>query len=90
MKNTNEEIQRFIESIPDQFEIMEEKIDFRTQNDYIDYSETFEGGELSKKETLQLSEILFRNDIPIEAKKKGLTILAHTGTILAFRQIEKY
>jgi len=90
MKDSNEEIQRFIESIPDQFKIMEEKIDFRTQNEYIEYSENFERGELSEKETLQLSEILFRNDIPIEAKKKGLTILAHTGTILAFRQIEKY
>lgn len=90
MKDTTEEIQRFLESIPDKFEILEEKIDLQIQKEYIDYSENFDRGELSEKETLQLSEILFKNDIPLEAKKKGLTILAHTGTVLAFRQIEKY
>ncbi len=90
MKDSSEEIRRFLENIPDTFEILEEGIDYQTQKEYIEYSDSFEKGELSEKETLGLCNLLKKNEISTKDKKKILTILAHSGTILAYREIEKY
>jgi len=90
MTHKHEDIRKFLENIPDKFDILKEGIDVQTQKEYIDYSHTFDHGELTEKETLFLSNILFDNDAPVEAKKKALALLAHLGTIIAFRQIEKY
>lgn len=90
MTDKHEYIQKFLENLPDKYDILEEGIGFQTQKEYIDYSHTFDRGELTEKETLTLSNILFDQVVPIEAKKKSLTLLAHLGTIIAFRQIEKY
>lgn len=85
-----EKIRKFLESIPDTFDIFEEAIDVQTQMEYIEYSHSFGSGELTENETLRLSSILFSKNTPLEGKKKVLALLAHLGTITAFRQIEKY
>jgi hypothetical protein len=90
MKDANEEIRKFLDSIPDTFEILEESIDLETQKEYMEYSESFGRGELSEKETFGLSKLLNKPEIPNKDKKKILTILAHSGSILAFREIEKF
>ncbi|MHB1685838.1 MAG: hypothetical protein ACYCVH_00435 [Ignavibacteriaceae bacterium] len=90
MTDKLENIQKFLESLPDKFGILEEGIDIQTQKEYIKHSHTFERGELTEKKTLGLSNILFDKDEPIDKKKRALVLLAHLGTIVAFRQIEKY
>lgn len=90
MKDTHEQIRKFFESLPDKFNLLEEGIDLETQKEYIDLSHRFERGELTEEETLNLGAILLNPKTPIEAKKKALSLLTHLGTILAFRQIEKY
>ncbi len=90
MADKHEEIRKFLENMSDTFSILEEGIDEQTQKEYLDYSHSFETGELTDEETNQVSGILFSAKSPQEAKKKALTILAHAGTVTAFRQIEKY
>lgn len=90
MKDSSEEIRKFLENIPDTFEILTVGVDFQTQKEYIEYSDSFGKGELSEKETLVLCKLLQKTDISIQDKKKILTILAHSGTILAFRELEKF
>ena len=90
MADKHEKILKFLEDIPDKLGILEEGIDERTQNEYLNYSHSFEQGELSDEETMRISDMLFSTKTPPEAKKKALTILAHLGTITAYRQIEKY
>ncbi len=90
MTGKQKDIQDFLENIPDQFHILEEGINIQTQKEYIDYSHSFDSGELSEEDTLNLGNILFDGSRPLEAKKKVLVLLAHLGTITAFRQIEKY
>jgi len=89
MQDKDEEIQRILASMPDKFEIMEDGIDFQTQTEYLELSHSFGDGELTEQETIKLSDLLFKN-IPIEGKKRALSMLAHLGTVTAFRQIEKY
>lgn len=90
MTNKNKDIREFLKNIPDKYDIVEEGINIQTQKEYIDYSHSFTRGELTEKETLDLANFLFDTSLSIEAKKKVLTLLAHLGTITAFRQIEKY
>lgn len=90
MTDKHEDIREFLNNIPDKYDIMEEGIDVQTQKEYIDYSHTFDRGELTETESDNLSLVLFDAKTKIESKKKALTLLAHLGTIIAFRQIEKY
>jgi len=90
MIDQNEEKEKYLLNQSKEFEILEEAIDFQTQNDYVEYSDTFDRGELSEEETINLSNMLYNNMMPLEGKKKGLTMLAHLGSVTAFRLIEKY
>ncbi len=90
MIDNTEDIQKFLDSIPDKFNILEEGVDMQTQIEYINHSHSFDRRELTEEETIGLGKILLSNNIPIEGKKKALGLLAHLGTIAAFRQIEKY
>jgi hypothetical protein len=90
MADKHEDIRKFLENIPDRFDILEEGIDVQTQKEYLDYSHSFDRGELTDKETLQLTSILFSEKTTLTGKKKALALLAHLGTITAYRQVEKY
>ena len=70
MTDKLEDIQKFLENLPDKFDILEDGIDFQTQKEYIKHSETFDRGELTEKETFSISNILFDKDAPIDKKKR--------------------
>ncbi len=90
MNDELSDIQNFLEGLPDKYSIMIEGIDMQTQKEYLNHSGTFGRGELTEKETLALGNILFNQNEAIEKKKRALVLLAHLGTIEAFRLIEKY
>lgn len=90
MTDKHKDIREFLNQIPDTFNILEVKIDMETQKEYLDYSHSFGHGELTENETINLGNMLFESKIGRDDKKKVLTLLAHLGTITAFRQIEKY
>ena len=89
MKNDQNEIQSFLKNLPDTFEMMDEPISLEVQKEYIEYSHSFGYGEISEEETTRLCNFL-TTDSPAVAKKKALGLLAHLGTIPAFRGIEEY
>ncbi len=89
MTDKYEDIKEFLDNLPDTFDILEEGIDVQTQKEYIDYSHSFDRG-VTERDTLKLSNILFSKGTPLADRRKTLTLLAHLGTITAFRQIEKY
>jgi len=90
MTDQQNDIHDFLENLPDQYDILGEGVSIETQIDYIDYSHSLERGQLSEGETLNLGSILVDSSQPLEAKRKALALLAHLGTVTAFRQIEKY
>lgn len=90
MKDQDDDIRKFSESMPIKYDILEEGIDLETQMEYLEYSHSFEHGELTEEQTLGLGNMLFDARIKADGKKKALGLLAHLGTVTAFRQIEKY
>lgn len=90
MKDKDEEIQKILANMSEQFDIMDEGIDIQTQIEYMEVSHSFSEGELTEQETIKLGSLLFNSQIPIDGKKRALSMLAHLGTVVAFRQIEQY
>lgn len=84
------DIQFFLDSLPDKYNILGAGIDIQIQQEYINHSDTFDRGELTENETRAIGSILEKKDLPVNNKKAALVLLAHLGTIEAFRQIEKY
>ena len=84
------DIQNFLDGLPDKYNILEQGIDIQIQQEYISHSTIFEQGELTENETQALGSILFEKKVPVNKKKAALVLLAHLGTIEAFRQIEKF
>src|SRR5690606_28649815 len=64
--------------------------DIQTQTEYFEYSHSFDRGELTDEETMHLGGILHATESKPIIKKKTLALLAHLGTVTAYRQIEKY
>jgi len=90
MTDDYDKIKRFLEGIPDKFQILEEGINIEVQKEYLNYSDGFERGQLPEEKIEKIGTILFRPEVPNEQKKKGLTILAHVGTISAYKQLNKF
>ncbi len=90
MKNEDREIQRILAGMPDKFEIMEDGIDLQTQEEYLEESHSFGEGDLTEPQVLKLGQILNDQHTPVAGKKKALSMLAHVGTVTAFRQLEQF
>lgn len=90
MKDKNLDNRKSSEGMSIKYDILEEAIDFETQMEYLEYSHSFGHGELTEEQTLGLGKMLIDVRFPVESKKKALGLLAHLGTVTAFRQIENY
>lgn len=90
MTEEKKEIIRFLESLPEKFQILEQGIDLEIQKEYLNYSHGFERGCLNDNELEKMEILLFHPDLPFDGKKKALTILAHAGSIGAFKVLAKY
>lgn len=77
MCNQNDE-RKFLLHHPEEFNLLEEGIDFQTQIEYIE------------RETINLGNMLYNKKMPVEGKKQALGLLAHLGSLTAYQQIEMY
>ena len=85
-----DEIRGFLKTIPDTKQVIAyEEVDPETEKAYKAYSDSFGRGELSENEIHQLAQVILESRQE-EVKKKALTLLAHLGTISAFKKIEEY
>lgn len=82
-------IQKALEDLPGNFNILEEKIDIALQMKYFEFSR-----KLRKRNDLddffERREELFSNDTDRKTKKEILAALAATDDVKAFRTIEKF
>jgi len=74
----------------DNFNLIDEPIDFPIQEEYLSFSETIDFDNVDYEEVLMESDKLFDKHTPIESKKRILILLAHLGTPESCRTIEKY
>lgn len=82
-------IQKALEDLPGDFNILEEQIDIEEQRNYFEFSKKIRDEE--KDETLfGEREALFSSETDTEKKKEILSSIAAVDDVKAFRTIEKY
>jgi hypothetical protein len=82
-------IQEAIESLPENFSILEEQIDVELQIEYFNYPREVKQN-LSRKMLAQYQNELYDPDVLVDEKKNILVILASQEKVEAFRALEKY
>lgn len=76
--------------IPENYSILEEQIDIKTQMTYFEKSKKIKENRPDKAETLSKKESLFDQNVDIKEKMEILTLLANLDDVEAFRLIEKF
>lgn len=82
-------IQKALENLPDNFSILEERIDIEVQLKYFEFAKEIREKNNSK-ECFEIREQLFSDIISIERKKEILSAIASLDNVKAFRTIEKF
>lgn len=90
MIDENKEIEKFLQSIPDEFEILEDGINMEIQQEYIEFENKITLENKTDDEILKECYKLFDNKTTNEVKKILLVNLANIGSVESFRQIEKF
>jgi hypothetical protein len=87
--NIYDRIQDLLGEIPENLSILEQRIDADIQSEYYRYARTM-NVDFDPAEALRTMDSLFRQDLPVEGKKKLLVQLASIDSIEAFRALEKF
>ncbi len=92
MENENiyDKLMELFGKVPENFSILEEQIDIKTQMSYFEESKKIKEQKTDLKPILQRKNELFEEDIEIEIKKELLILLASLDDVEAFRAIEKF
>jgi hypothetical protein len=76
--------------IPENFSILEEQIDIKTQMNYFELSKKYKQTAKHKQELSEAKEKLFLDDVTVDEKKEYLIQLANSDDVEAFRLLEKF
>ncbi len=95
MENTDNEniydkILEMFGKIPDNFSILEEQIDIKTQLSYFEESKKIKISPALKKEFSVSRDILLSDESSLDEKKDSLVQLANCEDVEAFRTVEKF
>ncbi len=90
MTDNEVDIKKFLEKLPKRYRYLQNGIDESVRNEFLEFSGSSGKRKLLEKEMLVLSRALYYPTGDEIMKKRALVILAQTGTIGAFRQIEEY
>lgn len=82
-------VKKVLDDLPDNFSILEERIDIEVQMKYFDYSKQVREKNISLK-CFDERELLFDEDIDVERKKEILSAIAIVDDVKAFRTIESF
>jgi len=92
MENENiyDKIMELFGKIPENFSILEEQIDIKTQMSYFEESKKVKESKPAKEEILLRKSELFDDSIEENTKKEILILFANLNDVEAYRAIEKY
>ncbi len=82
-------IQKALENLPDNFNILEEQIDMEVQLKYFEFSNNVRSAALSE-ECLKNRNELFEPKTTVDRKKEILSAIAAVDDVAAYRTIEKF
>ncbi len=84
------QIRDILDSIPERLILAENGVDSSVQQEYLEYTHDLDFGQYSEEDISARSHGLFSPSTPLEDKKETLAVLAHRGTLGAYRTIERF
>jgi len=87
---SDDEIRDILDDIPERLKLAEDGVDSSVQQEYLKYTENLDFGQYSKEDISARSHSLFSQSTSLEDKKETLAVLAHRGTLEAYRTIERF
>ena len=84
------QIRDILDNIPERLTVAADGVDSSVQQEYLEYTEGLDLGKYTEEAISARSHGLFRPSTSLEEKKKTLAVLAHRGTLEAYRTIEKF
>jgi len=82
-------IQKALENLPQNFSILEERIEIEIQMKYFEFAKKIRSAGMAKN-SLDRMEDLFSDEVGEETKKEILCLIANTDDVKAYRAIEKF
>jgi len=86
----DDQIQDVLHDIPERLTLAEDGVDSSVQQEYLEYTQHLDFDQYSEEDISARSDSLFSPSTPLEDKKEILAVLAHRGTVKAYRIIERF
>jgi hypothetical protein len=90
MENNREHIRQFLQNLPKKYNQLAKGVDKEVEKEYAAFSDKTGKRNLREKEIHVLANALYYPTGDPVMKKRALVILAHTASLLAFKQIDAY
>ncbi len=87
---SDDQIRDLLDNIPERLEVAAHGVDCSVQREYLEYTENLDFGRYSEEDISARSHGLFNPSAPLEYKKETLAVLAHRGTLEAYRTINNF
>ena len=87
---SDDQLQEILRSIPERFAVAKAGVEFSTQQAYLALAANQKHDRFSEEELMTKGEALFDVATPVDEKKETLVLLAHTGTLDAYRVLERF
>ncbi len=87
---SDSQIRDILENIPERLAVAADGVDSSVQQEYLEYTENLDFGRYSEEDISARSHGLFNPSAPLDHKKETLAVLAHRGTLEAYKTIEKF
>jgi len=86
------QVSSILDDLPDpkKWRIAQKGVSLSAQRAYLDYHHPIDLEQHAHVDVSAISERLLSSDTPMDEKKKALAILAHTGSIEAYRVLQEY
>ena len=87
---SDDQIGDILDDIPERLKLAKDGVDTSVQQEYLEYTGNLDFGQYSEEDISARSHSLFSPSTPLEDKKETLAVLAHQGTLGAYRAIERF
>ncbi len=87
---SDDQIRDILDDIPERLALAEQGVDSSVQQEYLKYTENLDFDQYSEEYISARSYSLFGPGTSLEDKKETLAVLAHRGTLEAYRTIERF
>ena len=87
---SDDQIRDILHDISERLTVAADGVDSSVQQEYLEYTEGLNFGQYSEEDISARSHSLFSPGTPLEEKKEALAVLAHRGTLEAYRTIERF